>query len=252
MPSFDETPDKPELFGFKVSWFAVKASDPTAVLDALEFGEAVPANWASGLATAYGRSQSSDPWVFITPPVGGWTLVVSFSLPYPTVEAHHDIGRRFDILLTRLMQRFDDVQFFGSYRVAGFVAWARALKGKPIRTFAWSGSDGTVLTNFGAQMPEEANLGFPDLSSLSPSDAGDRIFEIAEQQDAEESVLIASGLPGREARARLRQSGRRAFVSEIDVVKLAGLWSVDPTQLSNEDRALSLGLAARLPKDLAQ
>jgi hypothetical protein len=28
MPSFDQTPDKPEPFGFKISWFAVKATDP--------------------------------------------------------------------------------------------------------------------------------------------------------------------------------------------------------------------------------
>jgi len=249
MPSFDQTPDKPEPFGFKISWFAVKASNPALVLDALELGEATPANWASGLEAAYGQSHKDDPWIFISPPVSGWVLVVGFSLPYPTIETHHDIGKRFDVLFSRLMQRFDDVQFFGSYRVVGFVAWGRALRGKPIRIFAFAD---TVLANVGEQTPEEAKLGFPDLSGLSPSDAEDRIFKIAEQQDAEEAALIASGLSGREARARLRQDGRHAFVSETDVVKLAGLWSVDPTQLSNEDRPPSLGLAARLLKDLAQ
>jgi hypothetical protein len=109
MPSFDQTPDEPEPFGFKILWFAVKASDPASVLDALEFGESTPANWASGLAAAYGRSHKDDPWVFISPPVGGWVLVVSFSLPYPTIETHHDIGQRFDIVFSRLMKRFDDV-----------------------------------------------------------------------------------------------------------------------------------------------
>jgi hypothetical protein len=53
MALFDETPDKPKGFGFKVLWFAVKAADPASVLDALEFGERTPANWASGLATVY-------------------------------------------------------------------------------------------------------------------------------------------------------------------------------------------------------
>jgi hypothetical protein len=150
------------------------------------------------------------------------------------------------------MVRFDDVQFFGSYRVVDFVAWARARKGKPVRIFSWSGSEGTVLANAGEQTPEEAKLGFPDLSGLSPSDAGDRIFELAEQQNAEESALIASGLSGREARARLRQNGPHAFVDETDVVKLAGLWSIDPTLLSSEDHPPSLGLVVRLPSDLAQ
>lgn len=252
MPKFDQTPDRPEPFGYKVSWFAVKASDPASVLDALQFREATPANWASGLEAAYGQSHKDDPWVFISPPLSGWVLVVGFSLPYPTIETHHDIGKRFDILFSRLMERFDDVQFFGSYRVVDFTAWARGLKGIPMRVFAWSGSDGTVLANIGEQTPEEAKLGFPDLSGLSPSDAGDRIFELAEQQGAEESALIASGLSGREARARLRQNGRHAFVDETDVVKLAGLWSIDPTQLSNPDHPPGVGLAARLPKDLAQ
>jgi hypothetical protein len=36
----------------------------------------------------------------------------------------HDIGRKFDVLFSRLTKRFADVQFFGSYRVVSFVAWA--------------------------------------------------------------------------------------------------------------------------------
>lgn len=252
MPSFDQTPDQPESFGYKVLWFAIKAADPVSVLNALELREATPSNWVSGLAAAYGDPQSSDIWAFVSPPISGWVLVVSSSLVYPTIETHHDIGRRFDVLFSRLMERFEDVQFFGSHRVVDFVAWARALKGKPTRIFAWSGSEGTVLANIGEQTAEEAKLGFPDLSGLSPSDAGNRIFEIAEQQNAEESALIASGLSGREARARLRQNGRHAFVSETDVVELAGLWSIDPTLLSDQDHPLALGLAARLPKDIAQ
>jgi hypothetical protein len=248
MPSFDQTPDEPEPFGFKVSWFAVKASDPTSVLDALQFGEATPANWATGLGAAYGRSHKDDPWVFISPPVNGWVLVVSFSLPYPTIETHHDIGKRFDVFFSRLMKRFDDVQFFGSYRVVGFVAWARALKGKPVRIFAF-GDD--VWANVGEQTPEEAKLGFANLTGLSPSDAGDYIFKMAEEEGAEENALVAGGLSRREALARVRQY-RRAIPGEKDVVELAGLWSIDPTKPLNEDQPLSLGLAARLPEDLAQ
>jgi len=249
MPSFDQTPDKPEPFGFKVSWFAVKTSDPASVLDALEFGEATPANWASGLEAAYGQSHKDDPWVFISPPVSGWVLVVGFSLPYPTIETHHDIGKRFDVLFSRLMKRFDDVQFFGSYRVVGFVAWARALNGKPTRIFAYADE---VMANFGEQTPEEAKLGFANFSGLSPSEALDVMFRIAEEQARERDTLIASGLPRREARARVGQHGRDAIPDEIDVVDLAALWSIDPSRLSNENCQPGLGLAARLPKDLAQ
>jgi hypothetical protein len=248
MPSFDQEPDEPEPFGFKVSWFAVKASDPASVLDALQFGEATPANWASGLEAAYGQSHKDDPWVFISPLISSWVLIIGFSLPYPTIETHHDIGKRFDVLFSRLMKRFDDVQFFGSYRVVGFVAWARALKGKPVRIFAFGEG---VWANIGEQTPEEAKLGFPDLTGLSPSDAGDYIFKIAEEQHAQQDELVASGLSRREALARVRQNGR-AIPDETEVIELAALWSIDPTQIASSHCPPGLGFAVRLPKNLAQ
>jgi hypothetical protein len=251
MPSFDQTPDKPEPFGFKVNWFAVKASDPASVLEALGFGEATPANWASGLKAMYGDLEG-DSWVFASPPLSGWILVVGHSLPYPTNETHYDTGKRFDELFSRLMKRFDDVQFFGSHRVADFVTWARALNGKPMRIFAWAGSNGEVLANIGEQTPEEAKLAFINLTGLSPSDAGDKIFRIAGEQQDEADALVASGLSRREALARVRQNGRGDFPGETDVVELAALWSLDPIRLEEQDHPVGLGLAARLPSDLKQ
>jgi hypothetical protein len=38
------------------------------------------------------------------------------------------------VLFSRLMKRFDDVQYFGSHRIVSFAAWARALKGNPHTT----------------------------------------------------------------------------------------------------------------------
>ena len=228
MPSFDQTPDKPQSFGFKVNWLAVKASDPSSVLDALVFDERMPANWASGLAATY----EDDAWVFASPPVNGWVLVIGSSLPYPTDQTHqdmseaqHNIGRRFDALFSRLMKRFDDVQFFGSHRVADFVAWARAVQGKPMRSFAWSGCDGVVAANVGDQTSEEAKLKFVNLTGLSPSDAGEEIFRIAGEQQDEADALVAGGLSRREALARVRQNVRGDFPGETDVVELAALWS---------------------------
>ena len=248
MPSFNQMPDEPQPFGFKVSWLALKTSDPAAVLDALALGEATPANWEFGLAPVYG----SDPWVFVSPPVGGWVLAVSASLPYPTAETHHDIGKKFDVLFSRLMKRFEDVQFFGSHRVVDFVAWARALNGKPLRMFAYAGGGDWVLANVGEQTPEEAKLGLANLSGLSPRDAGDEMSRIADEQDAEASRLVANGLSPREARARIRQNGPKPFPDETHVVELAGLWSVDPLGLPDHDHSLSLGPVARLPENLRQ
>src|SRR5262245_3753617 len=213
MPSFDRTPDKPQSFGWKILWFAVRASDPASVLDALEFGPGTQANWASGLWAAYDYDVE---WVFVSPPVDGWVLVVGGSLGQPVALGAPplgDSGRKFDVLFFRLMKRFDDVQYFGSHRIVSLAAWARALKGKPIRIFgvANDGSDWHVHANFGDQTPEEAKLKFADLTGLSLSDARDRLCKIDREQQAEESVLVAQGLNAREAGARVLQKGRYAF-----------------------------------------
>lgn len=246
-PFFDRTPDQPEPFGYKISWFALKASDPASVIGALELGETTPANWASGLAAVYGTSGSDDHWVFISPPVNGWTLAVSRGWPHPTAETHREIGAKFDVLFNRLIKRFDDVQFFGSYRVSDFASWARALNGKPSRVFAYA--DGEVLMNFGGQTPEEAALGLVNLTGLSPAEAGEKIFGVAEEQNEEEERLVAAGLSRAEAVAKVRQNGPRVFPDEAHVVNLAALWSIDPTKLEEQELPPGLGRAARLPND---
>jgi hypothetical protein len=228
------------------------ASDPASVLGALELGDGIQANWASGLSAAYQSAQGADPWVFVSPPVSGWIFVLGSWLPYPVAptEPQHEVGRKFDVLLARLMKQFADVQFFGSYRVVGFAAWVRAQNGERRRVFAFA--DGEVYANAGDQTPEEAKLKLVNLSGLSPSAARDRIFEMANEQEAEQTALVAQGLTPREARARVRQNSRSPIPGEQDVVDLAALWSVDPSQLEHHEHPPALGLAARLPKNLMQ
>jgi hypothetical protein len=249
MRSFNQTPDKPQGFGFKVLWFALKAFGPAAVVDAIGLGEATPANWESGLAAVY-ASERDDAWVFVSPPISGWVLVVSCHLPYPTTQSHDEAGKKFDALFSRLMKLFDDVQFYGSHRVVDFVTWARAVNGKPVRIFAWTGSEGVVLENIGERTLEEAKLGLANLTGLSPAEAGDEIFRLAEEYSAQEDALVAAGLSRREALRSVRQNSGQSFPGETDVVELAGLWSIDPSRLSEQDHPLSLGLAARLPGNL--
>lgn len=225
-PSFDQIPDSPEDFGYKVNWFAVRASDLNSVVTALDIGAGAPANWASGMAAAYGRigGTNKGPWIFLSPPVNGWIFVVGSSLPYPvmhTQDRHGGIGQKFNAILSRLTAHFSEVQFFGSYRVVGFVAWVRAQRDKPLRVFSFG--DGDVYANIGNQTQEEAHLGFLDLSGLSPRAASERLFD------------VEGKLP-----------------DEADVLQLAALWSLDPGTLSEIDQLPSLGLAVQLPKTLAQ
>jgi len=247
---FDQTPDKPQPFGYKVSWFAVKAADAASVIGALEIKDAVAANWVSGLAAANPDrfSPEGDRWLFVSPPMNGWVLAVGSWLPYPTAETLHDIGTKFDRMFALLVTRFGDVQFFASHRVSDYCAWARAVRGTPVRIFAYGGE---VLMNVGDQTQEEAKLGLPDLSGLSLPDAEDKLFSVAEELDSEQERLVETGLSQEEAYQRA-YAGRHVFPNEEDVVELAALWSIDPTRLSEGDHAPGLGLAARLPENMRQ
>jgi hypothetical protein len=233
MPTFDRTPDGPDSFGYKVSWFAVRAGDAASVVQALELGPDTAANWQSGLAAMY-DSSDAEPWIFVSPPVGGWVLVVGSLLPYPVVGVMEqaEVGAKFNILFSRLTKRFAEVQFFGSYRVVDFVSWARARNGQPIRMFSYA--DGVVYANVGAQTPEEARLGFVDLTGLSPEAAVDKMFKVMEEQEG--------APPGKQ---RLR-----AIPGETDVLNLAAAWGVNPMDLP--DAVASVGLAVRLPRSLGQ
>jgi hypothetical protein len=250
LPSFDATHDTPKAFGYKACWFAIKTSHPAAVVETLELGEATAANWATGIAAAYGDGD----WIFVSPPVNGWVLAASARWAYPVaIEQNRDIGERFDAGFARLTRRFDEVQFFGSHRVVDFVAWARAIGGKPIRIFSYVGGGEGVLANVGAQTPEEAQLRLADLSGLSPTDANDRMFALAEQQDRAEQDLRKSGLSPHDARARVCESNPRPFPDETDSTALAARWSIDPTGLEEEeDHPPGVGFVARLPKTMRE
>ena len=241
MPPFNQTPDQPQSFGYKTLWFSIKTSDPALVVDAFESDLATPANWASSLAAAYSNSgsQAPGPWVFVSPPINGWVLATCAQFPYPvTIDAHHDIGRKFDVLFSRLMKRFDDVQFFGSHRVVDFATWARSRGGKPVRVFGFA--DGEVLANLGEQTAEDARLGFVNLSGMPPADACEKIFAAMEESDIDED------------QASEQEDSRDAIPDENDVIDLAALWSIDPTQLSEQDHPPGLGFAVRLPNNLTQ
>ena len=156
-------------------------------------------------------------------------------------------------MFARLTQRFDEVQFFGSHRVVDFVAWARAIGRKPIRIFSYVGGGEGVLANVGAQTPEEVQLRLADLSGLSPTDANDRMFALAEQQDRAEEDLRKSGLSPHDARERVRDSNPRPFPDETDSTALAARWSIDRTGLEDErDHPPGVGFVARLPKTMRE
>ncbi|QGM46920.1 hypothetical protein [Methylocystis heyeri] len=238
----DATPDRPVAFGFKMMWFAIRDATPEAVLKALGFADSKPANWATGLHLAAGREH----WVFISPPLDRWVFIAGgIWMPHPArgSEWLDGTGRKFDALIGRLLPHFSDVQFFGSYRVTGFVAWMRAIDGKVFRASAFNDSE--CWENVGAQTPEEAQLQFADLSALPLSEVNDALFSEEEAREERREALQQQGL----SHAETRKLVPYATPDEIDLLRLAALWSLDPSSLEEEDHEAGTGFLVRFPPE---
>ncbi len=214
---FDVTPDAPKPFGYGMSWLAIKSTDTDDVARVLGLTELEPANWNTGIGTIYDR-QLSDGYVFVTPPVKGWTFVAGVPLPHP-------VGRSFIDKLTPLLARasaeFNEVQYFAAFPFIDYFAWARLSKGRMIRSFAIG--DGGIIWDRGRLTADERTLGL-------------KLFDLR-------------GIKG-----RIGDAGGEIILypTEEQVVQLARAWSIDPTALDKlasgkAGEPWTLGLIARVP-----
>jgi hypothetical protein len=85
-----------------------------------------------------------------------------------------------------------EVQYFATHRVTELHRWQRAVKGDLVRAFGYVGQTGEVTSWFGEPGPAEREAGLPG------------------ELDEEATVLV----------------------SERDVFRVAGAWSIDPTTLT--------------------
>jgi hypothetical protein len=155
------------------------------VIDTLHLREPRPSSWADGVAWAYNGG------VFVTPPLRGYVLCVSFSLDFPSGPFPGESTP----VLERLAQRFDDVQYFFSYRVVERHAWARFKGGKRVRAFA--------ISDF------------------------QKYWDIGPRTEAESGIDLTCP-------------------SEDDVMKIAGQWSLNPTELETMGLEVTQGIRGSL------
>jgi hypothetical protein len=209
---FGDTPDLPKPFGYGMSWLALKTEDTAAVIACLGLGECEPANWNSGIGTIYDASLS-DNYVFVSPPVKGWTFVAGVPLPHP-------VGRNFidklTPLLASLSKQFHDVQYFASFPIIDLFGWARFHKGKLLRAFV-IGDDG-VIWDRGRLTAEEKMLGL-------------RLYDLR-------------GIKGRKGDAG---GAIVLYPTEEQVLRLARAWSRDPLTLDKLKVEPGTGFIARVP-----
>lgn len=149
----DDAPDRPQAFGSEMSWLAVKTEDAGRLAAVLGLGDLSVANWNSGLGAIYDLDLS-DTFVFLSPPVEGWTFVAGVALPLPQGGAFVDKAAP---LLGLLAREFRSVQYFATFPIIDFYAWARFEDGQAIRAVA-VGEAGPVW-KAGAPTSVERKLG---------------------------------------------------------------------------------------------
>lgn len=210
---FDVQPDGPAKFGCNMAWLAVRTRDTGAVLVAMGLTEdAEPANWASGLGAVYDNALG-ETHAFVSPPVNGWTLVVSPSLPAPTSRRFVDKSMP---LLLGLSERFVEVQYYAGFPDIDFFAWGRVIEGRLIRAFAIN--DEGVVWNKGRPTKEEKAMGL-------------KLFEV------------------RGMRERRGDAGGEMvmYPTSEHLLELARHWSLDPSRLDPASAEPALGVIARVP-----
>jgi hypothetical protein len=138
--------DVPGPFGYKRSWLALSVADGIAVCDALGLTNVQPIGWSDGLGQSYGARGD----IFVSPPVGGWTLAIG-SLPSADQE-------EFLPLLQILSRQFGQAFYFGTHRIVDYHAWAIAEDGEILRAYGYLGESGNCLLDVGQRTSDEVDL----------------------------------------------------------------------------------------------
>lgn len=145
-PGFAEPTGFHELpFNHPKTWLAIRNRNTAKVQEALGLRDTRPCSWEDGLNNAESCG------IFVSPPIGGWTLAIGPSLPGPD----HDIDSLFRFI-TSLSARLSHVQYFHADSALCRHAWAKSEYGRILRGFAWT--DQTIW-NQGKPTPAEVGLG---------------------------------------------------------------------------------------------
>jgi hypothetical protein len=188
-------------------WLAIKSANPHLVQAALGLNNPTPCSWEEGLSIVHEHK------LFISPPVGGWILVMGSNLP----EVGEDVDKCFRFILD-LSRKLGQVQFFSINRAVNHHAWAHADQGTVLRAYAWAGR---TLWNQGKLTRAEIDLGL-------------KCYHYGEGEDR---IDFGNVDP--------------AAVNTERVSLLASRWSLDPTSIDARLLKENQGIAGRLSRSRA-
>ena len=191
-------PDSAVGFGYKCEWIAVKTTEQEKVANVLGLKNLSKCNWKTGIDSAYEKG------IFITPAIDGWTLVCGWGLENTGLAKITLKKESFDtlkVVLKTLSNAFGEVQFFLTHRVVDTHCWIKSIKGEILRAYCISGEIGEVIICEG------------------------------KPTDFEKNYHIDSSFDGQEAYYSKVGYKNATYLDEEFVMKVAGNWSIDPTQL---------------------
>jgi hypothetical protein len=201
-------PDTPVSFGYKCNWLAVYTQDTQKLADLIHLREVHSCNWKNGVEYAY------EDRVFVSPPVDGWSFVVSkHQLPFAENAESVNLLK---MMLIELSKEFSQACYFGTYRVVGYDCWMKAVDGNIER--AYSLVDGSNIIVEGDPTPVEMKYNL--INTLS--------------EEAEND-------PNYFDRKDIR------YPDEDLTMEVAGGWAIDPQTLEDRKDVLpALGLVGTL------
>jgi hypothetical protein len=190
-------------FGYKTAWFAFRTPETEVVLRALRLSSPVPAKAQAAIDAAYAHgSPELSGKAFVTPPLSGWTLVMSTGFfDVADAEPAHFLAK----VAKLSAEAGAEVQFFATHRVVEAHTWARAVDGQLVRAYSYVGESGEKKVEIGDPTPEEVALNLMFFDPASPD----------------------AGAEGYWLREDLR------YPDEEDVMRVAGRWSVNPSALTD-------------------
>lgn len=188
---------KPQSFGFKSNWIAVKSNDIKAVLDTYKHTARVQTNWDIGVNATFENREL----IFVSPPVDDWILIINNSLGY--INSNDTIST-----LNLLSKAFGEAYSFGSFRGTNYGSWSKYMNGEEVRAYLID--DGEVYYSKGDPEKTEYDIINQRKSELNKDDKDE--WEYHEKYHFE-----------------------NLLGTEEDVLMMAEEWTINPMTLNKRE-----------------
>jgi hypothetical protein len=179
IPAEGQVLDQPRSFGFKCNWLTVRTTDTDRLAAVFRLTSDVPCNWEYGIPYAY------EKLFFVSPPVDGWSFIISRSLP--CAEDGQTISVLKDLLIG-LSREFGEAQYFGTYRVVSYDCWMKAVDGQMQRAYGYADGSNTIVEGEPTPVERKYDLinTFSEEANIDPE-----FYEKAEHPDESMTMEIA-------------------------------------------------------------